>query len=106
MNKFAKKDNRIKIIDKKNEGTGVTRNIGLNEASGDYIYFFDPDDYIVENTLYELYENITLNNSDFVLLKLLDLEKIQMKIDYSRPGFKLEDLFPNKNFNNFCFQLP
>ena len=65
LNKFAKKDNRIKIIDKKNEGTGVTRNIGLNEASGDYIYFFDPDDYIVENTLYELYENITLNNSDF-----------------------------------------
>lgn len=39
-------DKRIKIINKINEGVGVARNIGLDNAKGDYIIFVDADDFI------------------------------------------------------------
>lgn len=43
---FAKLDNRIKVIHKKNEGLSITRKIGLDLATGKYISFIDSDDFI------------------------------------------------------------
>lgn len=42
---WAKKDNRIKVIHKKNGGVSSARNIGIKECTGDYITFCDSDDY-------------------------------------------------------------
>lgn len=47
---FAKKDGRIKVIHKENEGLGYTRNCGLKYASGVYVSFLDSDDILDENT--------------------------------------------------------
>lgn len=49
---YAKKDSRLKIIDKKNSGYGASMNLGLKKASGKYIAILEPDDYI-EKTAYE-----------------------------------------------------
>jgi len=35
-----------KIINQKNKGVSVARNVGIEKSSGEYIYFLDPDDYI------------------------------------------------------------
>lgn len=43
---YAMKDPRIKLIDKDNEGVAATRNVGLDNATGDYILFVDSDDWI------------------------------------------------------------
>ncbi|TFU61844.1 CDP-glycerol:glycerophosphate glycerophosphotransferase [Jeotgalicoccus nanhaiensis] len=37
---------------------GAARNIGIEEAKGDYIYFLDSDDYVSENILQLLHDNI------------------------------------------------
>lgn len=42
---YAAKDERLKIIDKKNEGVGKARNDGMKAATGDFIAFMDSDDY-------------------------------------------------------------
>lgn len=42
----AKKDKRIRVIHKKNEGLGFARNSGLEIATGEYVYFVDSDDYL------------------------------------------------------------
>ena len=49
---YAKKDNRIKVIHKKNGGVSSARNVGLINSTGNYIGFIDPDDYI-EPIMYE-----------------------------------------------------
>lgn len=47
--KWVQKDNRIKVIHKKNEGLGCARNTGLENASGKFVIFVDSDDYIKVN---------------------------------------------------------
>lgn len=55
---WAKRDNRIKVIHKRNEGLGLTRNVGMTAATGDYICFIDSDDYVVDDYFSELSERL------------------------------------------------
>lgn len=48
---YAAKDSRITVIHQENQGVSVARNVGLEKASGRWIWFVDSDDYIVENAL-------------------------------------------------------
>ena len=41
---YAARDNRIKVLHKKNAGVSAARNDGLLQASGEYILFCDSDD--------------------------------------------------------------
>ena len=43
---YAKKDSRITVINKKNEGACIARNTGIDIAKGKYIQLADADDYI------------------------------------------------------------
>lgn len=53
---YARKDSRIKVIHKKNEGLGLTRNAGINVATGEFIAFVDSDDW-VDLSMYETLYN-------------------------------------------------
>ena len=46
LQQYQKKDSRILIVEKENEGVSVARNRGLNLATGEYIMFVDSDDWI------------------------------------------------------------
>lgn len=56
---YARKDERIKVIHKKNGGLSDARNKGINQATGKYIAFIDSDDYVEPNYLEKLYDAIT-----------------------------------------------
>lgn len=49
---LAAKDDRIRLIDKRNGGVSEARNDGLRTATGDYVGFVDPDDWVDED-MYE-----------------------------------------------------
>ncbi len=63
---LAKKDDRIKVIHKKNEGLGMARNTGLDNATGEYILFVDSDDYLELNCVEECVEYASKNNIDIL----------------------------------------
>lgn len=44
--KYALQDDRVKLINKQNEGSSIARNIGLDNVTGDYIFWVDSDDYV------------------------------------------------------------
>ena len=46
---YAMKDSRIRVIHKKNGGACEARNVGLAEATGDYILIIDGDDWLEKN---------------------------------------------------------
>lgn len=64
---YKKKDDRIIVFDKENEGQSVARNIGLSLSRGEYIYFMDSDDYIEKDTLELCYKKSIDEDLDFVL---------------------------------------
>lgn len=51
---YAEKYEMIRVIHKENKGLSDTRNRGIEEASGEYVYFPDSDDWIEPNTFSEL----------------------------------------------------
>lgn len=65
---YATKDSRIKIINReKNGGLSAARNSGLDNASGEYIYFIDSDDYIDLDYIEKMVEMIEKHSVDMVL---------------------------------------
>lgn len=90
LNQYIHKDSRVKVINKKNAGVSSARNDGLNKASGEFILFVDSDDYIEQNALglvlenikdkhdavlfgYKLKGNGNWGNDNHVLSKLIDI---------------------------------
>lgn len=61
------KDNRIKVVNKNNEGVLEARKTGLNVSNGEYILFVDGDDWLENNTLEILYSSAKTGNKDIIL---------------------------------------
>lgn len=61
---WSKKDNRIKVIHKKNGGLSDARNQGSNNAVGKFITFIDSDDCILPEYIEYLFNNLIQTNSD------------------------------------------
>lgn len=60
--KYASLDKRVIYVSQKNGGLCAARNTGLDHASGDYIIFIDPDDYVAANLVSDVVQ--TFKNSE------------------------------------------
>lgn len=64
---LQKKDSRIKVIHKENEGAGKSRNKGIELATGKYILFVDSDDYIKPDLIEKCVKAIAGSDSAMVM---------------------------------------
>lgn len=107
------KDPRIKIIkNEKNLGAGLTRNVGLEIAVGDYIYFFDSDDALVPNALEILYDVAEKSQANVVSCtnyfipsdnEFQTVQDLSVRVDNEgkNTGFISEDL-KTRILNEYC----
>ena len=103
---YASKDNRIKIIDKENEGQGYARKIGLDIATGKYILFCDSDDYYAELTTFEeLYNYIEKVKVDVVIFEFIRFCKNIERYDVNGDLFNApqKEIFSYIDINNILF---
>ena len=83
--KYAESDSRIRYIEQKNQGIASARNAGLYEASGEYIGFVDPDDWIEPDMYEQMYDAACKANADIVCCNAYNNES-DKRIVYIKPG--------------------
>ena len=61
---FFRKDARIRYVRQENGGLSAARNTGIELATGDYITFIDPDDWVTEDYVEVLYRQLKKYDAD------------------------------------------
>lgn len=110
-NYFKNKDLRIKVIHKKNEGVASARNDGLKNATGKYITFVDPDDYVTNDYIKYLYELLIKTNADIACCnfeyqyteKDIKLIEVKEKIKEFNSKEALKNLLYQKEIDTSCW---
>lgn len=69
LQEYAKKDNRIKILQQKNAGAGIARNMGMQIAQGKYLSIIDSDDFFELNMLEKVYWKCEQHNADICVFR-------------------------------------
>lgn len=64
---WASKDKRIVVIEQENSGVSSARNVGLDNAKGDYIMFVDSDDYMLPQMCEKMIATIESKKADLVV---------------------------------------
>ena len=76
INKY--KDKRIKVITTNNLGLSLSRNVGLDNAKGEYLYFIDVDDLVTEDIIEYLYNLCKKNKSLISTCRCKDINKYEL----------------------------
>lgn len=122
---FAMRDNRVQVIHKSNGGLSDARNEGMRFATGDWLFFLDSDDYIVNDCIELLVEMAQKFKADIVIgdskkffedqvcnqevessgiYKILDTENALEAYFYRKiPGYAWGKLYSKKVVQNIHF---
>ena len=100
IEKYIETDSRIRLLRKANGGLSDARNFGLQHAKGEYIYFFDSDDYIEPNLLEKTLNVAIENNSDVVIFGyFVDYVNQQEKVYQSNVISNGNGTYDSSSFN-------
>lgn len=108
--KFQKTTDNIRIINKVNGGLSAARNTGLKTALGEFVWFIDSDDYIEENVLLDITEQLKTNRLDCLWLDWQEVDERGDIIPPFAPHYYREDrdvmsgnVFMSKVLSNYLF---
>ena len=86
LEEYRDKDERVKIIDKKNTGVSDSRNQGIDISKGEYILFVDSDDWIDVDMAMCMYNKAKENNCDVVMCSYIrEFEKHSKIKEFNLP---------------------
>ena len=88
---YSVKDSRVRVFHKENGGVSSARNLGLDNARGEWITFVDSDDYLEKSFLAELSE---FEDVDFVISGGRFINKGRNYAPQSISKMKVEDDLP------------
>ncbi|WP_299524526.1 glycosyltransferase family 2 protein [uncultured Methanobrevibacter sp.] len=113
LEEYASKDDRFRIISQQNKGLSGARNTGMNYIKGNYLLFLDSDDWIEENALELLYNQVSNLDSEMIIFPYRYYNQETGK--YNENDFTKLNMFDssidNKNFNyknipEIVFRIP
>ena len=87
LKRHQAKDSRIRYYNQTNQGQASARNLALQYATGEFIFFMDSDDIIAEDTLETCYDYIYKTKADFIFFDgeiLLEEGAQNIPWDYQR----------------------
>lgn len=98
LNKYPNRKDDVKIIkNQQNSGSSITRQNGLNIASGEYVLFIDSDDWIEPDMVSKMYKKAKDNNADIVCCDMVlhyKNRQVYKKNNHKKikKGYELKDL--------------
>ena len=102
---YAKHDERIKVFHKENGGVSSARNMGLDNATGEWIYFVDADDEVLAGGMQNLVDGIR-DDADIImggLEKCDDVGNVLYEIEEGQTFLSKKDgLLINYGASNKC----
>lgn len=66
LDEYKLRDKRFKVIHQANAGVSIARQVGLDNATGEWIGFLDPDDWIDSSYLAQVVRETSLDSVDMV----------------------------------------
>jgi len=91
INEFVKKDKRVRYFKKENGGLSNARNYGVTKAKGDYLVFVDSDDFIDENLLEVINDNI-IDNLDIIRFQVRTINDAAEEDAHEQPFENLNNV--------------
>ncbi len=85
LDDYSKKDDRIKVIEKKNGGLSSARNRGVEASKGEFLLLVDSDDFIERDLLEVLNKNLD-DEPDLIRFQIREVQKDEIK-DYMEIPF-------------------
>lgn len=79
--RYAENDPRIRVIQKEHGGVASARNLGLDNAKGNYIGFIDSDDDILPQMYEKMYNLLKENNADICICNAFNAKEINAQIN-------------------------
>jgi glycosyltransferase involved in cell wall biosynthesis len=86
IQRYSQQDSRIKLFTQSNQGVSITRNNGIQKASGEFIAFLDSDDIWLPDTLATHVQHLTANPS--------------LGLSFGRVEFMSSDSKPTGKYSN------
>lgn len=111
---YAKLDNRIKVVHKKNGGVSSARNLGIKISTGEYIQFIDSDDYIDIDMCEKLINKMIISDADLVVCGYKSINKDNISyVEYQECVYEIlenitndfSDLYQKNFFNSIWDKL-
>lgn len=100
---YAKKDNRIRIINQANSGVSKARNKGLDLAKGDYIAFVDSDDYLELDMIEKMVNYINKNQVDIICCGYNEVSESGNLLKISTQGNQNGEILTNRQTLDVLF---
>ena len=108
---YSARYSNIIVLTRPNGGTSAARNTGIHTAQGKYLYFVDPDDYILENSLKAILHRMEEESLDVLRFAYTEVDeagneahsvKHPEPIDYS-PGVMDGGAFMAERLGGACY---
>lgn len=88
--RFEAQDERVKVFTQRNSGQSKARNVGLDNAQGEYVAFVDSDDWVEEDYFEKLLDACIRNEADVSCASILRVRNYSQKI---RIKYDKEEIF-------------
>lgn len=109
LDSYAARDSRITVIHQENGGAGPARNVGIDRAKGEYLFFCDPDDWCSQDMLEQMYQSAKKQDVDVLFVShyvcegdddtIVDRRNLPPRLVAMKQTFAAADVAKN------CFQL-